>query len=139
MLAVMAFAGACNIAPGSLPVSRVDVIGDFQASYDAGVYELLIIRGDSTYIHDFMTTDSVRFVDSGRWHLKYNDEDSTQGRLILTDFKARFPMWGPCYFSTAVVDTTPYFENLLVFKATPFHTFLERGAACPGQKYTRVR
>jgi hypothetical protein len=105
-------AGVCEMEPMSEPVEYSEIIGTYEANYDAGLGNRLGLRPDSTYIRYFMTRDSMEFTDTGRYIFFYRSGDRRKASIRLFDFRLRFtvdPM-SPVKYSDeedAVLDSLP--------------------------------
>jgi hypothetical protein len=117
---------SCNVSPTSDPISRSDLIGEYEGKWHGGQSDKLTLNADSTYVREFTSFDGQHYVDRGKWELLYlrSDSDLTCVDLTLLGFIDRFEsdsLRPNEHLSGAagVPDTLPAYRTIGVFKYTP--------------------
>jgi hypothetical protein len=105
-------AGVCEMEPMSEPVEYSEIIGTYEANYDAGLEDRLELSPDSTYIRYFVTREGREFTDTGRYIFSYDSDDHRRMSIMLFNFRLRFPVDPTHLFEYndaegAVVDSLP--------------------------------
>ena len=122
VLLLVPFAG-CDIDPTSEFIGLKYIYGTYKADFNAGNNELIIIRPDSIYIHQFETYDGTLYVDSARWEFYYSGGDSLRPRIGFCDFINRYKMRYDCYSpKRGIIDTTPVTWGSIMFKRLEYIT-----------------
>jgi hypothetical protein len=126
---------SCRLGKPSEKIQESDVIGSYIAGFDAGLYDSLLIFDDNTYQRIFVTWDSVRTVDKGKWDLLFLGTNEVD--INFAQFIKRYPVHSEddhgCRFSQrqdATIDSTPRYTTMSIWKGITRDQPIVRIQAC---------
>jgi hypothetical protein len=119
-----------------------ELMGTYEANYDAGLIDRIEIRSDSTYIRSFVTNDGRQYVDTGRYKFEFVNGDPRKARIRFLSFVNRFPVdpeSRAAYSdaSDAVLDTVPRYWATAFYKSGGKNPQISIGRSAYGQAYIK--
>ena len=83
-------AGVCEMVPESDKISESDIYGIYKANFNSGLVDQINILPNNKYVRFYMTFDSLKYFDTGRYDFRYLNDCSTTAWITFPDFINRF-------------------------------------------------